>query len=685
MPLTPGQLTLEIPDRRGAEPPTGQMSRLQIQDIAPPDFLPRRNPLGRPAQSTQQASLPTWGQIKALCRQAQGIATLQGSSVSPEKVFIAMLALLSCQVSAAPIPTKYWAFLPDPPTFQVVTWNSDPIRVSTDQPRLLGGSYTSYTKDQYPINFNYTFKGLADDFPVCFNFPPGLTGDFFTKTGCVGASTKAVMTDSPTSKFASKGDRSAWILRAHMPGVLGPYKSLSLKTPSDYPNCDDVAPSDVIWKTIDDHSGYPIWKSCIYNSKIDYNMPGGRNCAIQDWSNPNPGQDPESDDGFINRLDNWKKYSVSWPLVATRRHHNQFVPPMLSYTTRGKTFWQPEIWRALAATAPIILIRPKNTSTYSILACLPSPYVFLFTNDSERLNIQLNYTGGPHVVSCEQCMLSSCLTPQYKVCSFMVLKRPSYLMVPVTVATYWYDNHGLAVLQRLQDLMRTRRFVGLLVLGISALITAITSVTVAALSLSQQVHTAQYVDTVSKNVSLTLATQEIIDRKLEIRVDALEEAVMHIGTELQSLKVKMALSCHADYRWICVTSLKVNETDFEWERVKNHILGVWNSSDISLDLGKLHNQIQTLEHSRLDFTAAGEANDFFHTFSDFISGKTLLTTVSSYAAVGAIILLLVIVLPCVVRTLRQSIQNLATDLHLIFLKNNKEGGDAGSQCEESRP
>ena len=31
--------------------------------------------------------------------------------------------------------------------------------------------------------------------------------------------------------------------------------------------------------------------------------------------------------------------------------------------------------------------------------------------------------------------------------------------------------------------------------------------------------------------------------------------------------------------------------------LKNHILGVWNSSDINLDLGKLHNQIQTLEHS----------------------------------------------------------------------------------------
>ena len=79
--------------------------------------------------------------------------------------------------------------------------------------------------------------------------------------------------------------------------------------------------------------------------------------------------------------------------------------------------------------------------------------------------------------------------------------------------------------------MRSRQFVGLLILGIAALITTIASVTVAAISLTQQVHTAQYVDTMSKNVSLTLATQGAIDRKLEMRVDALEEAIMHTGTD----------------------------------------------------------------------------------------------------------------------------------------------------------
>ena len=53
-----------------------------------------------------------------------------------------------------------------------------------------------------------------------------------------------------------------------------------------------------------------------------------------------------------------------------------------------------------------------------------------------------------------------------------------------------------------------------------------------------------------------------------MRLEALEEAIMHIGTELQALKLKMALSCHTNYWWICITSLKVNETDYDWEKLK---------------------------------------------------------------------------------------------------------------------
>ena len=56
-------------------------------------------------------------------------------------------------------------------------------------------------------------------------------------------------------------------------------------------------------------------------------------------------------------------------------------------------------------------LRKENESIYSILACLPSLYVFLFINDSRNV---------PNVVTCEQCMILSCLTAQYNVLSFVV-------------------------------------------------------------------------------------------------------------------------------------------------------------------------------------------------------------------------------------------------------------------------
>ena len=84
--------------------------------------------------------------------------------------------------------------------------------------------------------------------------------------------------------------------------------------------------------------------------------------------------------------------------------------------------------------------------------------------------------------------------------------------------------------------------------------------------------------------------------------------------------------------------------------------GYWDSSNIGLDLGKRHSQVETLERSRLEFTAAGAANDFFHTFSNFISEKNILSTLFSYAALAIFILLLIIILPCFVKTLRQNTQ-----------------------------
>ena len=66
-------------------------------------------------------------------------------------------------------------------------------------------------------------------------------------------------------------------------------------------------------------------------------------------------------------------------------------------------------------------------------------------------------------------------------------------------------------------------------MGITALIATIASVTVSAVALSKEVHTASFVDQLSKNVSVALTMQEIIDKKIENKVNALEEAVLLMG------------------------------------------------------------------------------------------------------------------------------------------------------------
>ena len=73
----------------------------------------------------------------------------------------------------------------------------------------------------------------------------------------------------------------------------------------------------------------------------------------------------------------------------------------------------------------------------------------------------------------------------------------------------------------------------------------------------------------------------------------------------------------------------------------------------------------------------------FSTLSLILFLEKILSNVFSYVAVGALILLLIIILPCIIRILWKSIQKLSTELYLIII--NKKGGVAGGQREELRP
>ena len=109
---------------------------------------------------------------------------------------------------------------------------------------------------------------------------------------------------------------------------------------------------------------------------------------------------------------------------------------------------------------------------------------------------------------------------------------------------------------------------------------------VSAVALSKEVHMALFVNQLSKNVSVALTMQEIIDKKIENKVNALE-GVLLMGQEITNLKIKLSLRCHAEFKWMCITPLQVNESMHSWECIRNHILCIWSHSDFSIDISKL--------------------------------------------------------------------------------------------------
>ena len=93
------------------------------------------------------------------------------------------------------------------------------------------------------------------------------------------------------------------------------------------------------------------------------------------------------------------------PLVISRWHANGWVPPLVSFDGTGPM--QPELWRALAAMAPVTLHRPLNKQRYIVRACVHSPYAFLLARNQSDLEVSDGET--VYNVICVNCFISNCV------------------------------------------------------------------------------------------------------------------------------------------------------------------------------------------------------------------------------------------------------------------------------------
>ena len=80
----------------------------------------------------RNAPFPTWAQMKNLSRRAEDALLMTNSEATPEKLLLAMMAVLTC-ASGVSSNYTYWAYIPNLPLLQVVDWtDSSPVVFTND-------------------------------------------------------------------------------------------------------------------------------------------------------------------------------------------------------------------------------------------------------------------------------------------------------------------------------------------------------------------------------------------------------------------------------------------------------------------------------------------------------------------------------------------------------------------------
>ncbi|XP_037054157.1 endogenous retrovirus group K member 13-1 Env polyprotein-like isoform X1 [Peromyscus leucopus] len=318
--------------------------------------------------------------------------------------------------------------------------------------------------------------------------------------------------------------------------------------------------------------------------------------------------------------------------------------------------------------------KPNHTQPEAIglRACVSYPNALLLTQSS-FVNISQN--GNSFRIICSSCKLTNCITSSERkeLGTVILVRRPPFVMLPVELGPEpWYDNSALQVLSTLRDLIRPKRFVAALILGISALISIITTFAIATTALVQEIHTAHYVNTLSKNITMALLEQEAIDKKLESKINVLEEVVLALGQDISNLKTTMFARCHGNFKSICVTPLPYN-TSQPWEKVKAHLQGVWQDTDITHDLDALQKDISAMSQAHLQI---GGLQDLASEIEKGIKDLNPMDWLQYFIVIGMLILLMVFVIflfPCLIKCLYTSVQTVQQDVFELHFKNRKGG------------
>ncbi|XP_059534648.1 endogenous retrovirus group K member 113 Env polyprotein-like [Myotis daubentonii] len=584
---------------------TPPFKRLRVGPLAPvPPPPPRRS------RMTRRTSPPTWEQLKKLTMKAEAMVPCQGAQRTAKTLFLAMLSILAVQVCDAQTP--YWAYIPDPPFLRAVTWDDPSIPVFVNDTDIMGQSSADFLTPQWVGDYRY--EGRSTRVPICFTA-------IKYWNNCLTVEPSPRYTHG-ISRGGDPEEYEGWIGREWFLTIYGLpdiTHTVSQGVPPKLPPC--------VYNEYRLFLKYPPWRHCRHELAVVH-TPINNSFQLLDWSYPNP----------LSSRSSFK----------ARETPGGWVEEILT-TKRGGI--QLEIFKLMAALGSISLHHDNLTVITGLTACVPPPYRLLIGIIDIVLKDNL------YTISCTHCNLSNCVSRYNFDYEVVVLHQPSFVMLPVNISGPWYRDTGSQVLRELNELLsRPKRFIGMLIAGLVALVSLIATATTAAIALTQEIHTAHFVDSLAKNVLDALGAQELIDKKIEQRLNALEEAVLLIGNQMHSLKVRSTLQCHAEFDWICVTPKIYNGTMWHWDRVRNHLLGVWDQTNFTLDISRLHGEIQAISDAGSALLPPSEvAQNIFNEIQSLMSFHGLQSFIWSLLTVVILALIILCLLPVCFRTIGSSI------------------------------
>ena len=160
---------------------------------------------------------------------------------------------------------------------------------------------------------------------------------------------------------------------------------------------------------------------------------------------------------------------------------------------------------------------------------------------------------------------------------------------------------------------------------------------------------------------------------MEQETDVPYGTIQIIGEEVQSLRVRSHLECHAKYQWICVTSKIYNDSHYKWEKVQRHLQGIWHNSNTFLNILTSHSEIMNLKNAALlSFDAADTADKIIHGLrSVFLSWSSFKNGIYSLIMLALLVLGILLFLPIMLKFAFNNINMLGTKVYGLKQKKKK--------------